>query len=52
MILTGENEVVSATLSTTNPMWTDVESTPDPHGETLVINRLSHCTYRFGLHYV
>ena len=58
MILTGQTKAVgkkscvSATLSTTCHTWTDVESNPDLHGETLVINRLSNITFRFGLYYV
>jgi hypothetical protein len=50
MKLTGENgrtrtkTCPSATLSTTNPTWTDPESNPGLHGERPATNRLSHGT--------
>jgi hypothetical protein len=34
----------SATLSTTNPTWTDPGMNPGLHGENLVTNHLSHGT--------
>jgi hypothetical protein len=48
MILTGENQSTrgktcpSATLSTTNPIWTDPGSKPGFRDGRLVTNRLSH----------
>jgi hypothetical protein len=33
---------LSATLSTTNPTWTDMGSNPGLHGGRLVANHLSH----------
>jgi hypothetical protein len=50
MKLTGENRSTrgktcpSATLSTTNPTWTDLESNPFFRGEKPATNRLSHGT--------
>jgi hypothetical protein len=50
MKLTGENRSTpgqtcpSATLSTTNPTWTDPGSNPDLRGERPATNRLSHGT--------
>jgi hypothetical protein len=50
MKLTGENRSTrrktcpSATLSTTNPTWTDPGSNPGLSGERPVTNRLSHGT--------
>jgi hypothetical protein len=50
MKLTGENRSTqgktrpSATLSTTNPTWTDPGSKPGLSGERRVTNRLSHGT--------
>jgi hypothetical protein len=37
----------SATLSTTNPTWTDPGSNPGVRGERPAINRLSHGTAQF-----
>jgi len=48
MILTGENRKTrretcpSATLSTTNPTWTDPGANPGLSGERPATNRLSH----------
>jgi hypothetical protein len=48
MILTGENRSTGrktcaiATLSTTNPTWTDMGSNPGLRGERLPTDRLSH----------
>jgi hypothetical protein len=39
-----EKSCPSATLSTTNPTWTDQESNPGLHGEKPATNRLSHGT--------
>jgi hypothetical protein len=54
MKLTGENRSTwgkacpSATLSTTNPTWTDLGLNPGLRGERLATNRLSHGTaYRY-----
>jgi hypothetical protein len=50
MKLTGENRSTrgktcpSATLSSTNPTWTDPGSNPGPRGERPATNRLSHGT--------
>jgi hypothetical protein len=49
MIFAGETEVLgenlpSATLSTTNPTWTDLGANPGPRGERPATNRLSHGT--------
>jgi hypothetical protein len=50
MKLTGENRSTrektcpSATLSTTNPTWTDLRSNPGLRGEKPATNRLSHGT--------
>ena len=50
MKFTGENRSIrgkmcpSATLSTTNPTWTDPESNPGLRGGRPVTNRLSHGT--------
>jgi hypothetical protein len=50
MKLTGENRSTrwktcpSATLSTTNPTWTDPGSSPGPRGQRPATNRLSHGT--------
>jgi hypothetical protein len=50
MKLTGEKRSTrrktcpSATLSTTNPTWTDPESNPGFRGERLATNRLRHGT--------
>jgi hypothetical protein len=50
MKLTGENRSTrrktcpSATLSTTNPTWTDPGSNPGLRGERLATNRLSNGT--------
>jgi hypothetical protein len=50
MKLTGENRTTrrktcpSATLSTTNPTWTDPGSNPGLRGEKPATNRLSHGT--------
>jgi hypothetical protein len=50
MKLTGENRSTggttchSATLSTTNPTWTDPGSNPGLRGERPATNRLSHGT--------
>jgi hypothetical protein len=50
MKLTGENRgarrktCLSATLSTTNPTWTDPGSNPGLRGERPESNRLSHGT--------
>jgi hypothetical protein len=50
MKLTGENGSTrgktcpSATLSTTQPTWTDPESNPGLRGERPATNRLSHGT--------
>jgi hypothetical protein len=50
MQLTGENRgnwgkpSPSATLSTTNPTWTDPGSSPGLRGERPATNRLSHGT--------
>jgi hypothetical protein len=50
MKLTGENQSTrrktcpSATLSTTNPTWTDPGSNPGLRGERPATNRLSHGT--------
>jgi hypothetical protein len=50
MKLTGENRSTrretcpSATLSTTNPTWTDSGSNPGLRGEKPATNRLSHGT--------
>jgi hypothetical protein len=50
MKLTGENRKTrgktcpSATLSTTNPIWTDPGSNPGLRGGMPVANRLSHGT--------
>jgi hypothetical protein len=52
MKLTGENRSTrgktcpSATLSTTNPTWTDPGLSPGLRGERLATNRLSHGTAR------
>jgi hypothetical protein len=52
MKLTGENRSTrvktcpSATLSTTNPTWTDPGSNPGLRGGRLAANRLSHGTAR------
>jgi hypothetical protein len=37
-------EWMSATLSTTNPTWTDLKSNPGLSGESPATNRLSHGT--------
>jgi hypothetical protein len=48
MILTGENgrtwreTCPSASLSTTNPTWTDMSANPGRHREMPVTNHLSH----------
>jgi hypothetical protein len=53
MILTGEKRRIrrksypSATLSITNPTWTDPGVNPDLHGERPATNRLSHGTALF-----
>jgi hypothetical protein len=50
MKLTGENRITrgktcpSATLSTTNPTWTDPGSNPGLRGDRPATNRLSHGT--------
>jgi hypothetical protein len=50
MKLTGENQSArrktcpSATLSTTNPIWTEPGSNPGLRGGRPAANRLSHCT--------
>jgi hypothetical protein len=50
MKLTGENQITrgktcpSATLSTTNPTWSDPGSNPGFRGERPATNRLSHVT--------
>jgi hypothetical protein len=50
MKLKGKNRITrgktcpSATLSTTNPTWTDPESNPDPRDERPATNLLSHGT--------
>jgi hypothetical protein len=50
MILTGENRRTrrktypSATLSTTNPTWTDLGANPCLRGENPVTNRLNYAT--------
>ena len=50
MKLRGENRITqrktypSATLSTTNPTWTDPGSNPGLRGERSATNRLSHGT--------
>jgi hypothetical protein len=50
MILTGETRETqtetcpSATLSTTDPTWTDSSAIPGLHGERPASNRLSHGT--------
>jgi hypothetical protein len=50
MKLTGENRSTGgktcpiATLSTTNPTWTDPGSNPDLRNERTATNRLSHGT--------
>jgi hypothetical protein len=50
MKVTGENRSTrrktcpSATLSATNPTWTDPGSNPSFRGGRLTTNRLSHCT--------
>lgn len=50
MIMTEEDRSIwrktlsTSTLSTTNLMWTGLESNPDLRGERLATNRLSHCT--------
>jgi hypothetical protein len=55
MKLTGENQRTrekacpSATLSTTNPTWTDPGSNPGLRGGRPAANRLSHGTARLGL---
>jgi hypothetical protein len=57
MILTGENQSTrgrtspSATLSTTNPTWTDLGSNPYLRGGRLATNRLSHGTTQDHLHF-
>jgi hypothetical protein len=40
----GEKTCPSATLSTTNPTWTDPGSNPGLRGERLATNRLSYGT--------
>jgi hypothetical protein len=56
MKLTGENRSTrrktcpSATLSTTNPTWTDPGSNPDLRGERPATNRLSHGTAISSVH--
>jgi hypothetical protein len=40
----GEKTCTSATLSTTNPTWTDPGSNPGLRGEMPATNRLSHGT--------
>jgi hypothetical protein len=64
MKLTGENQSTwgktcpSATLSTTNPTWTDAGSNPGLRGERPATNRLSHgtalrqCSFRSVVHCV
>ena len=53
MKLTGKNRSIqrktypSATLSTTNPTWTDQGSKPGLHGERPTSNRLSHGTAKY-----
>jgi hypothetical protein len=53
MKLTGENRITrgktcpSATLSTTNPTWTNMGSNPGLQGERPATKRLSHGTARF-----
>jgi hypothetical protein len=42
--LAGEKSCPIATLSTTNPTWTDPESNPGLRGEKPATNRLSHVT--------
>jgi hypothetical protein len=55
MKLTGENRSTrgetcpSATLSTTNPTWTDPGSNPDLRGGRPAANRLSHGTAKLYL---
>jgi hypothetical protein len=55
MTLTGENRSTRgktcpcATLSTTNPIWTDPVSNPGLRGERPVTNRLSHGTAVVGV---
>jgi hypothetical protein len=49
MILKAENQTLrqtcpSATLSTTNPTWTDVVANPEARGEKPTTNRLSYGT--------
>jgi hypothetical protein len=50
MKFTGENRstrgkiCLSATLSTTNPTWTEPKSNPGLSGERAATNRLSHAT--------
>jgi hypothetical protein len=61
MKLTGENRSTrgktfpSATLPTTNPLWTDPRSNPDLLGGRPATNRLSHGTvliiHTFGFKY-
>jgi hypothetical protein len=57
MKLTGENlntrrrACPSATLSTTNPLWTDPGSGPGLRGERPATDRLSHGTATISPHY-
>jgi hypothetical protein len=57
MKLTGENRSTqrktcpSATLSTTNPTWTDPGSNPGLHGGRLAANSLSHGMASTGLNH-
>jgi hypothetical protein len=41
---TGEKTCTSATLSTTNPKWTNMGANPGLRGRMLATNRLSHGT--------
>jgi hypothetical protein len=55
MILTGQNRKtrsqtsLSATLSSTYPIWTDMDTNPALRGETPATNRLSHGTATYKL---
>jgi hypothetical protein len=57
MIFAGETEVIgenlpSATLSTTNPIWIDPGANPGLRGERPATNRLSHGkAYNLLLHF-
>jgi hypothetical protein len=46
--LANEKTCSSATLSTTNPTWTDLGSNADRRGRKPAINRLSYGTAQFS----